>query len=188
MTAASLTPDTDPLTWRAWLEEHGSKLLLFARQQSRSEQDAEDIFQNALVKLAKKTSSGEFTGGQKAWLPYLYTQIRREAIDLGRKVDRRDRREQTVVDDAKALNSANRDPWFESSADMTERAGILQEAIQELPDKFSEVVVMKIWGDQTFADIGEALDISINTAASRYRYGLEALRKKLSTQRSIGEL
>lgn len=188
MSAASINPSSEPLSWRAWLETHGSKLLLFARQQTRSEQDAEDIFQNALVKLAKKTSSGEFSGGQEAWLPYLYTQLRREAIDLGRKIDRRDKREQAVVEDQKALSGSGRDPWFESSADMKERADILQEALQALPDKFSEVVVMKIWGDQTFADIGEALDISINTAASRYRYGLEALRKRLSAQRNTGEI
>jgi len=186
--SAVLINNTETLDWRAWLEAHGSKLLLFARQQTRSEQDAEDIFQEALVKLSKKTASGEFTGGQNAWLPYLYTQIRREAIDLGRKVDRRTKREQTVVEDQKALKSSGNDPWFESASDLDERADILQSALQELPDKFSEVVVMKIWGDQTFADIGEALDISINTAASRYRYGLEALRKKLAAKRNTGEL
>jgi len=188
MSAVPINSNTEALGWRAWLEVHGSKLLLFARQQTRSEQDAEDIFQEALVKLAKKTAAGEFTGGQDAWIPYLYTQIRREAIDLGRKVDRRDRREQIVVEDQKSLQSTTSDPWFESASDMNERADILKQALQELPDKFSEVVVMKIWGDQTFADIGEALDISINTAASRYRYGLEALRKRLATQRSTGEL
>ena len=188
MSAVTLSPDDNTLSWRAWLEEHGAKFLLFARQQTRSEQDAEDIFQNALVKLAKKVNEGVFTGGQEAWPPYLYTQIRREAIDLGRKVDRRDRREQTVVADQVNLNSTLSDPWFDSPADLQERAGILQSALQELPEKFSEVVVMKIWGDRTFAEIGEALDISINTAASRYRYGLEALKKRLAPERKLGEL
>ncbi|MFP6881950.1 MAG: sigma factor, partial [Roseibacillus sp.] len=40
--------------WRDWLSEHGPKLLLFARQQTRRQEDAEDILQEALVKLAKK--------------------------------------------------------------------------------------------------------------------------------------
>jgi len=64
----------------------------------------------------------------------------------------------------------------------------LQRALQELPEKFSEVIILKIWGEQTFAQIGEALDISLNTAASRYRYGLEALRKHLDDERNKGEL
>ena len=38
---------------------------------------------------------------------------------------------------------------------------------------------MKIWSQLTFQEIGEALGISENTAASRYRYALEALRRIL---------
>ena len=80
--------------WSAWLEENGSRLLLFARQQTRSSEDAEDVFQDALVKLARKIDEGVFDGGQDAWKPYLYTAIRRLSIDLGRKNDRRNRREE----------------------------------------------------------------------------------------------
>ena len=55
--------------WREWLEEHGPKMLLFARQQTRSHEDAKDVFQDAMVKLVGKVSSGEFVGGQGAWPP-----------------------------------------------------------------------------------------------------------------------
>jgi RNA polymerase sigma-70 factor (ECF subfamily) len=44
-------------------------------------------------------------------------------------------------------------------------------------DIYREVVILKVWGELTFAEIAEALDIPANTAASRYRYGLEELRK-----------
>ena len=47
---------------------------------------------------------------------------------------------------------------------------------------------MKIWGEQTFAQIGETLGISQNTAASRYRYGLEALKSHLGSARRRGDL
>jgi RNA polymerase sigma-70 factor (ECF subfamily) len=47
---------------------------------------------------------------------------------------------------------------------------------------------MKVWGGRTFAEIGEILDISMNTAASRYRYGIEALRKRLAGARIRGDL
>ena len=73
--------------------------MLFARQQTRRAGDAEDVLQEALVKLAKKVESGEFVGGQGAWMPFLYTQIRRESIDLGRRNDRRKKREDAVVGD-----------------------------------------------------------------------------------------
>jgi RNA polymerase sigma-70 factor (ECF subfamily) len=47
---------------------------------------------------------------------------------------------------------------------------------------------MKLWGERTFAEIGEALGISLNTAASRYRYGIETLRKQLAASHLRGDL
>ena len=173
--------------WREWLSEHGSKLLLFARQQTRRQEDAEDILQEALVKLARKVDEGIFVGGQEAWMPFLYTQIRREAIDLGRRNDRRKKREDTVVEDEQC-QSGGEDAWFESAGYDEERRSLLEAALKELPGKFSDVIVMKIWGGRTFAQIGDILEISMNTAASRYRYGIEALRKRLSGARIRGDL
>ena len=52
----------------------------------------------------------------------------------------------------------------------------VREAVRQLPVEQTEVVVLKIWHGLTFEEIGEALKISQNTAASRYRYALEKLR------------
>jgi RNA polymerase sigma-70 factor (ECF subfamily) len=49
--------------------------------------------------------------------------------------------------------------------------------MRNLPEIYQEVVTLKIWGGLTFAAIAEALEIPANTAASRYRYGIEHLRK-----------
>jgi RNA polymerase sigma-70 factor (ECF subfamily) len=153
--------------WREWLEEHGPKLLLFARQQTRSHGDAEDVFQDALVKLVEKVRSGEFVGGQEAWQPYLYT---------------------TVGADAETGQFDAFNPWFESDSSDDETRDQLEKSLKELPQKFAEVITMKIWGERTFAEIGEILGISQNTAASRYRYGLEALKRNLSKARRQGDL
>jgi RNA polymerase sigma-70 factor (ECF subfamily) len=174
--------------WREWLELHGPKLLLFARQQTRSLEDAKDIFQDALVKLVEKVRSGEFIGGQEAWQPYLYTSIRRLAIDLSRRDDRRKRREDNVTADAESEQYETFHPWFESETSDDETRKQLETTLKELPEKFSEVITLKIWGERTFAEIGEVLGISQNTAASRYRYGLEALKRNLSMARRRGDL
>jgi RNA polymerase sigma-70 factor (ECF subfamily) len=174
--------------WREWLESHGPKFLLFARQQTRSHEDAKDVFQDALVKLVEKVNSGEFMGGQDAWQPYLYTTIRRLSIDLSRREDRRKRREDSVTADAETGQYDALQPWFENEASDDETRAQLERCIKQLPSKFSEVILMKIWGDRTFAEIGEILEISQNTAASRYRYGLEALRKSLSNARQRGDI
>ena len=190
MSIAQRTPlkASKPTRWRPWLTENGSKLLLFARQQTRSLADAEDVLQEAVVKLARKVEEGTFVGGQESWLPFIYTQIRRESIDLGRKDDRRKRREVAVIDDTKGLGNDIDLPLFDEGEGNGETRRILVEGLKSLPKKFSEVITMKLWGERTFAEIGEALDISLNTAASRYRYGIEALRKQLATARLNGDI
>jgi RNA polymerase sigma-70 factor, ECF subfamily len=170
------------------LQERGPKLLLFARQQTRCYEDAEDVFQDAMVKLAEKIRHDEFVGGPEAWQPYLYTTIRRLAIDLSRRDDRRKRREDSVGSDNHDAQQDAFHPWFESESSDDEIRDQLEEKLKQLPEKFAEVIVMKIWGERTFAEIGEILGISQNTAASRYRYGLEALKKSLGSARRRGDL
>jgi len=164
--------------WKDWFRDHGSRLLLFARSQTRGSADAQDVLQDAMLRIWKSYSSPENPLPPPP-LPLAYTAIRHAAIDHARRNTRRTKREQSseylVTDEAAAAAD-----WFgTANLEEQERASALQEEIGKLPSKFSEVLTLKIWGEQTFAQIAETLDIPLNTAASRYRYALEALRKNL---------
>lgn len=172
----------EPVSWESWLKENASKLLLFARQQSRSDEDAEDILQESLIRLARKEASGEFMGGQEAWLPYVYTSIRRLAVDYGRKEDRRTKREEMGGENIHPSEDFP-DPWLMSESGDEELRELVEAQLKKIPQKFSEVIVLKIWGEQTFQQIADTLGISLNTVASRYRYGIDMLRKAIGNRR-----
>ncbi len=150
--------------WSAWLAEHSPMLMLFARTQTRSEADAEDVLQEAIVEAARKSN------GVPPDLPLVYVTLRRRAIDLARSMDRRTAREETVIE-------ITENYWFDDRIEQQETARLIDRAMKRMPKKFREVVVLKIWSELTFAQIAETLDIPLNTAASRYRYGLESLRR-----------
>jgi RNA polymerase sigma-70 factor, ECF subfamily len=158
--------EPSPVEWRVWLRQHARQFLLFARQQTRCEADAEDVLQDALTETWKRTPDHV-----PPPLPLVYATIRRRAIDLARSIDRRTRREQRDDPAAPA--------WFESDTEMTGMRDLLETGMKGLLDNQREVVVLKVWGGLTFEQIGTALEIPANTAASRYRYGIEALRKTL---------
>ena len=56
----------------------------------------------------------------------------------------------------------------------------LLRALGALPVEQREVISLKIDGELTFAQIAKVLEVSPHTAASRYRYALEKLRRSLS--------
>lgn len=166
---------SNPVDWGTWLKEYGPRLLLFARQQSRSEEDAEDIMQEALVRLVQKHNEGSFVGDQQQWLPYVYTSIRRIAMDYARSADSRTGREQMMYHDMEASQDAN--IWLRSDQDHEVLCTHVNDQLKRLPKKFSEVIVLKIWGEQSFQQIALELEIPLNTVASRYRYGMSQLRE-----------
>ncbi len=63
----------------------------------------------------------------------------------------------------------------------------LEKAIEGLPEVQRSVIRMKYYAGLSFREIGEALKISLNTAASRCRYALAALKEALGTRRHPGD-
>ena len=149
--------------WKVCFSELAPGLVLFARQFVRTSADAEDIVQDAFVRFWRKEHSIENRG-------LLYATVRSVALDLLRRDTRRARREANAALDMEQTTA----PHFDFD-DGSQQA--LAAAVDRLPVEQREVLVMKIWNELTFAEIGEALGISQNTAASRYRYALAALKK-----------
>lgn len=69
--------------------------------------------------------------------------------------------------------------WFERNTDRLPWEDAAMKCLAKLPPEQREVIVLKIWHAYTFDEIGELLKLSPNTAAGRYRYGLERLRQCL---------
>ena len=76
-------------TWQHWFEAHGPKLLLCARQWTRSLADAEDVVQEAFVRYWRHQR--QLPGDPQA---LLITSIRRTALDHVRRETRRAAREE----------------------------------------------------------------------------------------------
>jgi RNA polymerase sigma-70 factor (ECF subfamily) len=149
--------NTSEPIWKNWFAKHGGKLVLFARQQARYPDDAEDLVQEAFVRIWRLYGhTGEVSPG------LVYRAIRRLAIDWARSIDRRRIREEKVILDSPLSSS------FERHLEK------------------DEVLMLKIWGDLTFDEISRTLDLSLNTVASRYRYALQKLKDSVPQELESG--
>jgi RNA polymerase sigma-70 factor (ECF subfamily) len=151
-------------------DRHAQALFGFLLNLTRSEADARDALQQAFCRLAARPDLLRGVRDERAFLLRLAHNL---AVDA---VRRRQTREQT----AEALAAEGVD-IFAPTADPDAAAfrAELEAALAELPMEQRAVVHLKLWEGLTFEAIAEALGIPLNTAASRYRYGLDKLRARL---------
>ncbi len=139
-------------------DDKAAHLLLYARALGLSHSEAEDVVQEtftALLTLSRVPQQPEH---------YAFRTVRNRALNYRRSLWRRLARE------VESLR------WFEKSDGETDEELAAMRCLSKLPPEQREVIVLKIWSEITFEQIASMLDLSPNTVAGRYRYGLEKLR------------
>ena len=150
-------------------DDHAPALFAFLLNLLRNEADTFDIMQDLFLKLGRRPALLRGVRDERGSLMRL---THNAAIDLIRRRDTRERNYQLAREII---------PLFVPSADPDEQVfrEKLAEALGELPPDQRAVVHLKLWEKLTFEAIAETLEIPLNTAASRYRYGLDKLRERL---------
>jgi|ERR1017187_3240893 RNA polymerase sigma-70 factor (ECF subfamily) len=151
-------------------DDHAQALFSFLLHFTRNEADTRDVLQEMFLKLARRPELLDGVREERAFLLRLAHNL---AIDLMRRRGTRGRNyEQLAIETASV---------FAPAAEPDEQAfrTALGGALGELPAEQRVVVHLKLWEGFTFEQIAGSLGISPNTAASRYRYGLDKLRERL---------
>ena len=147
-------------------ERKAAGLILYGRALGLSHGEAEDVLQEsflALLQLERRPEDPEH---------YALRAFRNRALNHRRSCWRRWTRE---------LESRR---WFEREPGESETERRAMAALAALPREQREVIVLKIWNGLTFEAIARLFDLSPNTVAGRYRYGLNKLRGRLMGEES----
>jgi RNA polymerase sigma-70 factor (ECF subfamily) len=151
-------------------DDHAASLFAFLLNLLRQEADTFDVLQELFLKLSRRPALLQGVRDERGFLLRL---AHNAAIDLIRRRETRQRNYEQLARESFAL--------FAESADPDEQVfrEKLAEALGQLPPDQRAVVHLKLWEKRTFDTIAEILEIPLNTAASRYRYGLDKLRQRL---------
>jgi len=154
--------------WRENLyTQKAAGLILYGRALGLGHGEAEDVLQEtfmALLQMPEPPVEIEH---------YCVRSFRNRARNYRRSLWRRLARE---------LESSR---WFEKEPGESPAERAAMQCLAALPVEQREAIVLKIWHRYTFEEIGGILDISPNTAAGRYRYGLQKI--KLCLERNAYE-
>jgi RNA polymerase sigma-70 factor (ECF subfamily) len=159
-----------PPDLRLLYDAHAGALFGFVLNLTRNEADTRDVLQEVFLKIARDPQQLVAVRDARAWLLRLAHHL---AIDRLRRCRTGDRALERAAAEPTQIFAASSDP------DETAFRSALADALVELPAEQRAVVHLKLWEDLTFAEIAETLDIPPNTAASRYRYGIDKLQALL---------
>lgn len=141
------------------LDQHGAALALYAAQWSPT---PDDCVQEALIELAR---TRPLPDQPVAWV---YRVVKCRALNSARAQRRRTEREQAA--------------WTSRLASLDARAELerseLLDVLEQLTAELREIVVLKVWGNLTFAEIAAVVECGPSTVHRQYQTALETLRKK----------
>ena len=129
---------------------------------------AEDAVHEAFVRLCgmQKQPSGRLAA-------YVFATVRNAAMDCCRRA----KRERTIAETLFADAAKNGGLAVAGSSE--ELAERLRREIELLDESTREIIVMKIFGELTFDEIGNVLNTPAATVATRYRRTLMTLEERL---------
>ena len=138
-----------------------AELILYGRALGLGHGEAEDVLQETFLALMRMPFEPSKPGH------YCVRTFRNQALNHRRTLWRRLTREWESL------------RWFEKTPAETPAERAAMRCLAQLPVEQREVIVLKVWHGCTFEEIGGLLEISANTAAGRYRYGLQKMKLKL---------
>jgi RNA polymerase sigma factor (sigma-70 family) len=162
--------DKDAL--RAIYVKYEGTLLALAANLLNDPALAEDVLQDVLVTLVRSVHRLNVRGSLRG---YLATAVANRTRDYYRRKPR-----QQIMSIDKAAHLAAGDDGPVQMVIRSEQARKARAAMTELPYEQREAIVLRLHADMKFREIAKLQNVSVKTALSRYRYGLDKLRSMLN--------
>ncbi|MEJ2204046.1 MAG: RNA polymerase sigma-70 factor [Gemmatimonadota bacterium] len=159
----------DPAALQSLLDTHWARLVRYARRLLPEPEDAQDVVQDAFVRLWARRTRWKVEGSVRS---LLFTITRNAALDEMRRRARRGRAAQAFRGPAPPAL-----PSEEAAASELERAAAA--AVAALPPRRQEVFRLVREAGLSYGEIAEVMDVSPQTVANQMSLALADLRRAL---------
>jgi len=157
----------DVLAMQTLYESFSKEMMAASHRITNSITDSEDILQEAFLTSFQKIAQLKEDGKYSAWLKQI---VINSSLKLVK--GRRDFTALTEIEHIEYEESENN--WYQGIS-----FDIIKKALQNLPDGCREIFSLYALEGYKHKEIAAALDISVSTSKSQYRYALKLLREKL---------
>ena len=144
-----------------WIDEWQEQLFRYAFYRVGNRSDAEDIVQDAFLKIASTTTP---ISNPKA---YLFRIVSNGCVDTMRHKSK-----------LKPLDGAFQTPPRSEEAEAEEEYQRIERLLAQLPDAQTEVIRLHIHAGLKFTEIADMLEEPVTTIKSRFASGIEKLKQR----------
>lgn len=155
-------------------EKYRRDLLTLAVNLLGDTNSAEDVVQDVFVSFVQSVEKFRLTGSLKG---YLATCVANRSRDCIRKKQRQ--RLSMVKEEEQMTSDTNNPVQLVVRCEELERVSL---AITQLPHPQREAIILHLHGHLKFRQIAEFQEVSVKTAQSRFRCGLDKLRSILNSE------
>jgi RNA polymerase sigma-70 factor (ECF subfamily) len=182
--------DGDEQAFEILLLRHKDKIFRSIYNKLRDYDLAEDIFQEAFIKIIQTLKLGNYNEEGK-FLPWAMRIAQNLVIDHFRKSGRvkminenSSRSEEFTIFSILKHEDAN----FLEAVSKTELEHQMLQLLDYLPESQKEIIEKRIFQDLSFKEIADSEGISINTALGRMRYALINMRKMIEKHQLVTDI
>jgi RNA polymerase sigma factor (sigma-70 family) len=143
---------------------------------------AEDLFQEAFLKMIKTIKEGRYAE-QGKFLPWAIRVAHNLCMDHFRRT--RQHIPVTLPDGSDLSYLLGPGDLVSDAIEKRQVHSSVRKLVEELPEEQREVIVLRMYSDMSFKDISEVTGVSINTALGRMRYALINLRKLIADKQLV---
>jgi len=175
--------DGDHGAFRLLIERYHDPLIAFLTRLMSSRDTAEDVFQDTFLQVHQSLDSFDQSRKFKPWLFTI-------AANKGRDTLRKQKRRRAVSLSA-PLNSDGGElvdlleieiPSVGSAIDREEQSAMVQKALDELPSRLREILLLAYFQKMSYAQVAEIFGIPIGTVKSRLHSAVAGFAKKWQEQ------
>jgi RNA polymerase sigma-70 factor, ECF subfamily len=168
------------------VDMYKDKIYYLAYRMLNNVQESEDVVQETFLRVFKNLDRYDEKQKFSTWIYRIATNL---SIDQLRKRKAAYSLDAGMAADGEGTDYystlASTDPTPESQLILTETQRTIRRAIDQLPEKYKSVVILRYMHDMSLQEISEVLDMPVTTVKTRVHRGREYLRKRLENQSLI---
>ena len=159
----------DPVAIETAVSEHYDEIYRFIYRKVGNQEDAQDITQDVFLKFVSNIHRYRECGKLKS---YLFKLAINATTDYFRKKD-------TDLSLDEIDEMSDRSPSPLDNLTIKEDIQHIFKALNALPDFQSDVIILRFYHNLPFYDIAKITGCTVSTAKSRYRQGIEKMKKTI---------